>query len=200
MPNCVQCGHEVSPAAQRCPACGAAREPDPSVSRGKRVIPWLFVGLGCGVAAIAIAGIVAAILIPNFLDALQKAKQKRTMADLRDLGTAIESYRIDHDGRLPDGSTIDEVVSALDPEYAAGLARTDAWENPLVYACWTEDLAEASAAGGCDTYRLISAGRDGELDPPDATAYENGTFAVTDYDRDLVLADGYFIRYPGPGS
>ena len=30
---------------------------------------------------VAIIGIIAALLIPNFLDALQKAKQKRTVAD-----------------------------------------------------------------------------------------------------------------------
>ena len=32
---------------------------------------------------VAIIGIIAALLIPNFLDALQKAKQKRTVADMR---------------------------------------------------------------------------------------------------------------------
>ena len=32
---------------------------------------------------IAIIGIIAALLIPNFLDALQKSKQKRTEADMR---------------------------------------------------------------------------------------------------------------------
>ncbi|MBP8846490.1 MAG: prepilin-type N-terminal cleavage/methylation domain-containing protein, partial [Thermoanaerobaculia bacterium] len=37
---------------------------------------------------VAIIGIIAAILIPNLIDALQKSKQKRTMADMRNLGTA----------------------------------------------------------------------------------------------------------------
>ncbi len=36
---------------------------------------------------VAIIGIIAALLIPNFLDALQKAKQKRTVADMRNAGT-----------------------------------------------------------------------------------------------------------------
>ena len=44
---------------------------------------------------IAIIGIIAAILIPNLLDALQKAKQKRTVADLRDTGTAWMSWLTD---------------------------------------------------------------------------------------------------------
>ena len=37
---------------------------------------------------VAIIGIIAAILIPNLLDALQKAKQKRTVSDIRNTGTA----------------------------------------------------------------------------------------------------------------
>ena len=40
---------------------------------------------------IAIIGIIAALLIPNFLDALQKTKQKRTMGDIRIVGTAMFS-------------------------------------------------------------------------------------------------------------
>src|SRR3990172_8329624 len=41
---------------------------------------------------VAIIGIIAAILIPNLIDALQKAKQKRTMADARNVGTAFLSW------------------------------------------------------------------------------------------------------------
>src|SRR5437868_13863109 len=41
---------------------------------------------------VAIIGIIAALLIPNFLDALQKAKQKRTVADVRNAGTAVFSW------------------------------------------------------------------------------------------------------------
>src|ERR1044071_5554975 len=44
---------------------------------------------------VAIIGIIAALLIPNFLDALQKAKQKRTVADARNVGTAMFSWLTD---------------------------------------------------------------------------------------------------------
>ncbi|HEY2737027.1 MAG TPA: prepilin-type N-terminal cleavage/methylation domain-containing protein, partial [Thermoanaerobaculia bacterium] len=40
---------------------------------------------------IAIIGLIAAMLIPNLLDAMQKAKQKRTIADIRITGTAMFS-------------------------------------------------------------------------------------------------------------
>ena len=44
---------------------------------------------------VAIIGIIAAILIPNLIDALQKAKQKRTVADMRNIGTAWLSWVTD---------------------------------------------------------------------------------------------------------
>src|SRR5437016_9272280 len=38
---------------------------------------------------VAVIGIIVSMLIPNLLDAFQKAKQKRTMADMKILGTAM---------------------------------------------------------------------------------------------------------------
>jgi type II secretion system protein G len=49
---------------------------------------------------VAIIGILAAIAIPNFLEAQVRAKAARVKADLRTYGTAIEIYRIDH-GKYP---------------------------------------------------------------------------------------------------
>ena len=44
---------------------------------------------------VAIIGIIVAIAIPNLLNAIQRAKQKRTMADMRSAGTAAEAYAVD---------------------------------------------------------------------------------------------------------
>src|SRR4029450_1437913 len=54
---------------------------------------------------VAIIGIIAALLIPNFLDALQKAKQKRTVADLRNVGTAQMSWLTDQIAAASAGAT-----------------------------------------------------------------------------------------------
>ena len=56
---------------------------------------------------VAIIGIIAALLIPNFLDALQKAKQKRTVADMRNIGTAMFSWLTDQVGAASAGGTVD---------------------------------------------------------------------------------------------
>lgn len=162
-------------------------------------MPWLVLGLGCAAVAVVLGGIVAAIFIPNFTDALQKAKQKRTMSDLQELSGAIESYREEHAGRVPEAASIDELAEAIVPDYLGEMIRTDAWENPLVYACWSEALP-SGPDGACDTYRLISPGRDGELELDDPAAYDVAPFERSEYDRDLVVGDGYFYRYPATGA
>lgn len=51
---------------------------------------------------VAIIGILAAIAVPNFLNAQIRAKVARSQADTKNLGTAIESFRIDQGGLLID--------------------------------------------------------------------------------------------------
>ena len=44
---------------------------------------------------VAIIGIIAAVAIPNLLSAMHKARQKRTMSDMKALGSAIETVGTD---------------------------------------------------------------------------------------------------------
>ena len=50
---------------------------------------------------VAIIGILAAIAVPNFLNAQLKAKVARVEGDLRAMKTAIEMYRLDNPGYPP---------------------------------------------------------------------------------------------------
>src|SRR5437016_6541420 len=45
---------------------------------------------------VAIIAILAAIAVPNFLEAQTRAKVSRVKADMRSMATAIESYRVDN--------------------------------------------------------------------------------------------------------
>ena len=45
---------------------------------------------------VAIIGILAAIAVPNFLNAQMRAQIAKVKGDMRALGSAIETYRIDH--------------------------------------------------------------------------------------------------------
>src|SRR5687768_14183597 len=73
-------------------------------------------GLGTGIVVfciVALAGslifvpIVAAVAVPNFLTAVQHGKQKRTMADVRAVATAVEAYFLENDA-YPQAETFDE--------------------------------------------------------------------------------------------
>jgi type II secretion system protein G len=66
---------------------------------------------------VAIIAILAAIAVPNFLEAQTRSKVSRTKADLRTVATALESYRIDNNVypiiadlpevyRIPDGGNL----------------------------------------------------------------------------------------------
>ncbi len=51
---------------------------------------------------VAIIGILAAIAVPNFLNAQVRAKIARVYADLRSIQTAMEMYIVDHGRAIPD--------------------------------------------------------------------------------------------------
>ena len=63
---------------------------------------------------VAIIGIIAAILIPNLLDALQKAKQKATVADVRNIGTAWYSWMTDQASASAAGQAANHVNGHAD--------------------------------------------------------------------------------------
>ena len=51
---------------------------------------------------VAIIGILAAIAVPNFLNAQGRAKISRTVADMKALHTAMETYNLDNNAYPPD--------------------------------------------------------------------------------------------------
>lgn len=52
---------------------------------------------------VAIIAILAAIAVPNFLEAQTRAKVSRALSDMRTVNTAFETYRIDHNNVPPHG-------------------------------------------------------------------------------------------------
>ncbi len=56
---------------------------------------------------VAIIAILAAIAVPNFLEAQTRAKVSRAKADIRSLATALESYAVDNNQFPPDITTVD---------------------------------------------------------------------------------------------
>lgn len=200
MSYCAFCGTEVAPGTAVCPQCGnppsGVRPPAVTVVGPKGGLPLAVILIAVFLGVVFVIGIIAALLIPNFLDALVKAKQKRSVADIRNVGTALVAYGVDHNGVFPPGESLQEVTSALVPQYIASVPSVDGWKHPYRYACWRE----SSSAPGCDHFAVASAGRDGVFESEDLSQYDQEPFAVTDYDRDIVFADGYFLQYPNRPS
>lgn len=151
---------------------------------------------------VAIIGIIAALLIPNFLDSLQKAKQKRTIGDMRNVGTAWMAWLTDVSqasaaGRQA-GNTYnlsnlteydeDDLAVDLSPRYIQKLPEGDGWRGNYNYYR-NDDITE-------DEIMAITSPGKGAVYEAVGSTVEVGSFNPTEYDQDIAWADGFFIRWP----
>ena len=144
---------------------------------------------------VAIIGILAAIAIPNLLTAMQRSKQKRTMADMRTIGTAWEARATDVNRynaagmTLPTGAvTTDNLTSFLSPTYCKTFPRWDGWGNNWSLAA---DQAWGDSTRAAQVYVIISYGKDGTSQ---GSTYTSG--GTSNFDCDIVYANGSFVQYP----
>jgi general secretion pathway protein G len=142
---------------------------------------------------VAIIGILAAIAIPNLLTAMQRSKQKRTMADMRTIATAWEARATDINRynaagvTVPTASvTIANLTSFLAPTYVKTFPQKDGWGTN-----WGLAADQAWAAGSpAQVYVIISYGKDSSAQ----SSYAGG--ATTNFDCDIIYSNGTFIQYP----
>ena len=162
---------------------------------------------------VAIIGIIAAILIPNLIDALQKAKQKRSVSDIRNTGTAWMSWLTDQisaaaaGGQPYNGGSAgledfdyDDLLTHMNSTdnpnffYMQETPEVDGWKNEYEFARNTNLLA-------ANVLAICSYGRDGTADVSDCegdhAGTDTGAFIATNYDHDIMWADGYFVKVPG---
>ena len=145
---------------------------------------------------VAIIGILAAIAIPNLLYSVQRAKQRRTMLDMKNIAMAWEARNTEvtrynaAGGASYEGCDqkveVRDVVGALAPTYIKSVPSLDAWGN--VFSCYL-DQSWASATPA-QKYVIISGGHDGKID---TEALEG---AITNFDCDIVYGSGRFLSYP----
>jgi general secretion pathway protein G len=149
---------------------------------------------------IAIIGILAAILIPNLLDVMQKAKQKRTVADMRIVGTAMFSWLSDEVGAAAAGASVTsvdmtqykaigsaELTDLLVPQYIERIAPLDGWKNPFSFYLDPDNPLKQ---------QVLAIGSGGRDNSAISGTYTVGGFDPTDYDQDIIWADGFFVRWP----
>jgi len=122
---------------------------------------------------VAIIGIIAAIAVPNLLNAIQRGKQKRTMADMRSLGTGMGTYEIDYNQYPSD-------LNGLAPDYLKNPPMLDDWTN-----AWTTTFT-------AQEYTVVSLGKNGASDVPGG----GYTGTTSTFNSDIVYSSGSFVQYP----
>ncbi|MFQ5721447.1 MAG: type II secretion system protein [Candidatus Aminicenantales bacterium] len=157
---------------------------------------------------VAIIGILAALLIPNAITAIQKSKQKGTMKDMVTIATGAADYitdngswgSISHNGAL---TASDSFLAALAPFYVKVVPINDLWGNPFnVYLG-----SNAAVRGideddvGSDDFVIESYGRDKvetawSYDKTDPTAGMYIINSMDDFKKDLVNWSGSWIHAP----
>jgi general secretion pathway protein G len=139
---------------------------------------------------IAIIGILAAIAIPNLLNAVQRGKQKRSMSDMRTMATALEAYAVDNNVypngvcntasyTTTDTTLTDTSLSLLSPTYIANPVRKDGWDQFFLYGSPADN----------QQYCLVSTGRN-------KVAEAITCVTTTNFNSDIVYSNGGFVQFP----
>ena len=158
---------------------------------------------------IAIIGILAALLIPNALEAIQKAKQKSAMKEIVTIATASVDYITDHGtwqaltspGNLTAGCPYQLALSSF---YIKVMPVNDPWGFPykVYFGADVKTLITDAADLAEDDFAIASAGRKGLLEDtgtyttsnPEAGRYNVSSMA--DFERDLINWNGSWIVAP----
>lgn len=199
MQYCAWCGNAIEAVSNApCPRCGKPSNgaPGPAAgAKGTNTVLIVVVVVAGLLVVLAIAGIVAAIAIPNILTAKQRAMQKRTMADIRTLGAALEAYASDNNQEYPKGAAPVDLRDALVPKYMQSVPGVDGWGHGFQYTCLKDATAQSDK---CVGYVIGSGGRDGlfEHDSLLETLAGPAPKATTNFDCDIVYSAGQFVEYP----
>jgi len=140
---------------------------------------------------VAIIGILAAIAIPNLLTAMQRGRQKRTMADIRTIASAWEARATDVNQYSAAGlswpatnSSATALKLRLEPTYVKNVPVYDGWSNTIQVG--------QSASGG--SYSIKSYGADKSEDNTAVSAA--AAITTGNFDCDIIYSDGAFVKYP----
>ncbi|HEY7160616.1 MAG TPA: prepilin-type N-terminal cleavage/methylation domain-containing protein [Acidobacteriota bacterium] len=134
---------------------------------------------------VAIIGIIAAIAIPNLLNAIQRGKQKRTMADMRAVGTAVEAFAVDNNRYPDDASSVSNITDDIEPIYIKKVPTGDGWQQAFDYTSSPDTAAQS--------YSIQSYGKNREQEAPCNNAYKGIT---TNFNNDICFSQGSFTMFP----
>lgn len=163
---------------------------------------------------VAIIGILAALLIPNAMSALQKAKQKGTVKDINTIATGLMDYVTDKGvapasgtGQLSGG---DQIITDLQGFYLKVFPAKDQWGHYFYVYCQATNCASnafgitlsgSGASWSDDDFIVGSSGRNtSETDvsynasDPSQNLYEVST--MSDFNKEIVNWNGSMVIGP----
>jgi Bacterial type II secretion system protein G. len=120
-----------------------------------------------------------------------KGEQEKTVDAIRDLGTAIEAYKLanNHYPEVSSGD-VEKLRDKLVPKYLKELRYHDGWGNKLEYYCLKPE----------GPYYIISLGADKERDvdlyKTDRSPSGLGFKEISNLNEDIIFSNGVFVRYP----
>jgi len=138
---------------------------------------------------VAIIGILAAIAIPNLLAALNRSRQKRSMADMRTIATAWEARAADVNAYSAAGLTWPPATASVTS--MTFLAPTYIKKLP-VYDGWNAEFRVSSNVSNAYTVKSYGADR---VETTTATSAAEQA-ATHNFDCDIILSNGFFVQYP----
>jgi general secretion pathway protein G len=140
---------------------------------------------------VAIIAILAAIAVPNFLEAQTRAKVSRVKSDLRTLSIGLTSYRVDHN-QYPEGTDNPLKYPQQLADELGGLAT-----GYYTFATRTLD-GRTAGAGAFYTITTPIAYITVPLEDPFASQY--GTLVYYAYRNAKKMKNGYIVTSVGPDS
>ncbi len=164
---------------------------------------------------VAIIGILAAIAVPNFINAQTRAKIARVVSDLKAITQAMEMYYLDHNSYINESESyisLQEVQPhseaglyflVVPTSYIAAIPR-DPFENKFITASGTTgiDMYEVAVAPANPEpfkkfYNINSRGPDQDEDMGARSNLQSGTTVRTFHTSNGLYSDGDIYRWGG---
>ena len=121
------------------------------------------------------------VVTTNLYLAMQRGDQKRNLADMRAIGTAVEAYAVDHQIYPPGNSTVAAISHYIEPLYIKSAPKKDSWGNLFLYQTSSDGLS----------YTITSYGKD---HMPDSPGHYKGVIAR--FTNDITFSQGSFTAFP----
>jgi len=136
--------------------------------------------------SLAILVIIASIAVPQILAGVNRSNQRRVMADMRNIATANDTYRLEY-GRYA------ERLQDLEGGFMNPVPLRDAWENLFEY-----QVFGGSPPPNRQGFRLVSFGSDGSEgpEPPLPWRLDDSHFTPDIVWMSKAISRGVFTQAP----